>query len=122
LIKKNATNESSGMVIVKHPNGFMSVYIGLKPNNKPMFSKISAGDSIGTTYQYTEHTNKNNIHIELYEKGRAVDMLEKVDLSLLGKENVPSRYGWKYIDDIKKIKQKINLTELQKSIKFFYVE
>ena len=67
LIKQYPNTNSPGIVIVKHANGYMSLYIGIIPNNKPMFSRVSLWDSIGMTRDYTEHNNQNNIHIELYK-------------------------------------------------------
>lgn len=99
----------------------MSLYIGVLPNNKPMFTKVSLGDSIGTTREYSEHSGKNNVHIELYKNGKAVDILEKIDLSSLSADKIPPRYGWKYIDDLSKNKKPIDISGLQRNIGFFYV-
>jgi hypothetical protein len=87
-----------------------------------MFSRVSAGDSLGTSRQYSEHSGQNNIHIELYDHGKAIDPLEKLDFSILRTENIPVRYGWKYIDDIKKVKKNTNINTLQKAIGFFYID
>ena len=122
LIKQNPSSTSPGVVIVKHPNGYMSVYIGMNPNRKAMFSRVSAGDSLGTTRQYSDHSGQNNVHIELYQQWKAVDPLEKLDLSVLKPENIPARYGWKYVDDVKKTEKKVPLSVLQKTIGFFYVD
>lgn len=100
----------------------MSIYIGINPNRKPMFSRVSAGDSLGTTRLYTDHSGKNNVHIELYERGKAIDVLEKLDLSIMNASQIPARYGWKYIGDMKKAGKSIDLVALQKQIGFFYVE
>ena len=86
-----------------------------------MFTQVSLGDSIGTTREYSEHSSKNNIHIELYRNGKAADILEKMDLSALSSEKIPSRYGWKYVDDLVKNKKSVDINTLQKSIGFFYV-
>ena len=121
LIKQYPNSTSPGIVRVKHPQGYVSLYIGIAPNNKPMFTQVSLGDSIGTTREYSEHSSKNNIHIELYRNGKAADILEKMDLSALSSEKIPSRYGWKYVDDLAKNKKSVDINTLQKSIGFFYV-
>ncbi len=41
LIKQYPNDTSPGIVIVKHSNGYMSLYVGIMPNKKPMFSKVS---------------------------------------------------------------------------------
>lgn len=94
----------------------------MNPNKKPMFSRVSAGDSLGTTRLYAEPGEENNVHIELYDHGKAIDPLEKLDLSIVQTENIPARYGWKYIDDLKKSKTPFSLTDIQRSIGFFYVD
>ncbi len=121
LIKQYPNTNSPGIVIVKHANGYMSLYIGIIPNNKPMFSRVSLWDSIGMTRDYTEHSNQNNIHIELYKNWKATDILEKIDLSPLSPDKIPSRYGWKYIDDLQKNKKPVDINALQKTIGFFYI-
>ncbi len=121
LIKQYPSDTSPGIVIVKHTNGYMSLYVGIMPNNKPMFSKVSLWDSIGMTRDYTEHSKQNNIHIELYKNWKALDILEKIDLSSLSADKIPARYGWKYIDDLQKNKKSVDINALQKIIGFFYV-
>ena len=85
-----------------------------------LFSPVKAGDIIATSREYMEHSGKNNVHIELYENGALTDPLEKIDMSELGAEIIPARYGWKYIDDSKKAKKNIDIPSLQKTIGFFY--
>jgi murein DD-endopeptidase MepM/ murein hydrolase activator NlpD len=122
LIKQNPGATSPGIIIIKHPNALLSVYIGINPNKKSMFTAVSAGDSIGTSLINEEHSGKNNVHIELYERGKAIDPLDKLDISSVKIEHIPARYGWKYIDDMKKINSPVNIEALQKTIGFFYVE
>ena len=122
LIKQNPSSTSPGVVIVKHPGNYMSVYVGINPNRKPMFSRVSAGDSLWTTRQYAEPGEQNNVHIELYDHGKAIDPIEVLNLSTLKAESIPARYGWKYVDDLKKMKSTVNISSLQKSIGFFYID
>lgn len=122
LIKQNPSVTSPGIVIVKHANGLMSVYVGINPNRKSMFSMVSAGDSLGTTRTFTEHSGQNNLHIELYERGKVIDPLEKLDLTTVKIDHIPSRYGWKYIDDMRKMNTRVDIESLRKIIGFFYVE
>ncbi len=49
-------------------------------------------------------------------------MLEKIDLSALSASNVPARYGWKYIDDLKQQQKNPSITKLLKTIGFFHLE
>ncbi len=91
------------------------------PTDLTLFSPVKAGDVIATSREYMEYSGKNNVHIELYENGVLSDPLEKIDMSELGAELVPARYGWKYIDDNKKAKKNIDIPALQKIIGFFYL-
>lgn len=121
LMKQHPTTDFPGIIIIKHPGGYMSMYIGVVPGDVALFSRIKNGDIIATSRQYMEHSGKNNVHIELYENGKVTDPLEKIDISDLSAEIVPDRYGWKYIDDSKKTKKDINIEALQKTIGFFYL-
>jgi murein DD-endopeptidase MepM/ murein hydrolase activator NlpD len=121
LMKQHPTADFPGIVIIKHPGGFMSMYIGVVPGDVALFSRVKNGDIIGNSRQYMEHSGKNNIHLELYENGVPVDPLEKIDISDLSAETVPDRYWWKYIDDNKKAKRSIDIEALQKKIGFFYL-
>lgn len=121
LMKQHPTSDFPGIVIVKHPGGFMSMYIGVVPGDAALFSRVKGGDIIATSREYMEHSGKNNVHIELYENGTLSDPLEKIDLSSLSADIVPARYGWKYIDDNKKNKKTVDVESLQKTIGFFYL-
>lgn len=87
-----------------------------------MFSAVSAGDSLGTSQLYVGHSGQNNVHIELYERGKLIDPIDKLSLSSIKIEHIPARYGWKYVDDMKKMNTPVNLEAVQKAIGFFYVE
>ncbi len=121
LMKQHPTSDFPGIVIVKHPGGFMSMYIGVVPGDAALFSRVKGGDIIATSREYMEHSGKNNVHIELYENGTLSDPLEKIDISSLSADIVPARYGWKYIDDNKKNKKTVDVESLQKTIGFFYL-
>ena len=121
LMKQHPTSDFPGIVIVKHPGGFMSMYIGVVPGDAALFSRVKGGDIIATSREYMEHSGKNNVHIELYENGTLSDPLEKIDLSSLSADIIPARYGWKYIDDNKKNKKTVDVESLQKTIGFFYL-
>lgn len=120
-MKQNPNVNFPGIVIIKHPAGFMSMYVGVVPGDVALFSRVKAGDIIATSRDYMEHSGKNNFHLELYENGILVDPLEKLDLGELSTTIVPARYGWKYIDDQRKIKKDADIPSLQKSIGFFYL-
>ena len=122
LMKQNPTNDFPGIVIIKHPNGFMSMYIGIVPGDAGLFSQVKTGDIIATSREYMEHTGKNNVHIELYENGVQIDPMEKIDTAKLPAKIIPARYGWKYIDDLKKAKKNPDIESLQKTIGFFYLD
>lgn len=121
LMKQHPTSDFPGIVIVKHPGGLMSMYIGVVPGDVALFSRVKGGDIIATSREYMEHSGKNNVHIELYENGVLTDPLEKIDISSLSAELIPARYGWKYVDDNKKNKKDIDIETLQKTIGFFYL-
>jgi hypothetical protein len=121
LMKQQPTSNSPGLVIIKHPGSIMSMYIGIVPNDLPLFARINVGDNIGTSRDYMEHSGKNNIHIEVYENGSQTDPLEKINIQNLTPENVPARYGWKYIDDMKTDKKIPDIENLQSKIGFFYL-
>lgn len=120
-MKQSPTGNYPGLVIVKHPGGIMSMYVGVVPSDAPLFSRVKTGDRIATSREYMEHSGKNNVHIELYENGSQIDPLEKLDLSSLSSDIIPARYGWKYVDDLKKNNQNPNIEALQKKIGFFYL-
>ena len=120
-MKQNPNVNFPGIVIIKHPAGFMSMYVGVVPGDAALFSQIKTGDIIATSRDYMEHSGKNNFHLELYENGALIDPLEKIDLSELPPSLVPARYGWKYIDDMKQAKREVDIAALQKTIGFFYL-
>ncbi|MCB9807589.1 hypothetical protein H6768_07060 [Candidatus Peribacteria bacterium] len=91
-MKQSPTSQYPGLVIIKHPSGIMSMYIGIVPSDAPLFSKVHRGDRIGISRDYMEHSGKNNIHIELYENGEQTDPIEKLDLSDLSSSIIPARY------------------------------
>ena len=122
LIKQYPRGNSPGVVILKHPGGYMSIYVGIAPSQQEMFSRVTAGDVIGTTRNYTEESNQNILHVEFFESGKATDILEKLDLSGLAPEKIPARYGWKYIDDLRKAQKPVNISDLQKTIGFFFID
>ncbi len=68
-----------------------------------------------------EHSDKNNLHIEMYLRGILVDPLEQMGLETADPKVIPGRYGWKYIDDLKKSKKEVDVAALQKIIGFFYI-
>jgi len=122
IAAKNATLRSPGVLIMKHRDGFMTVYRNIRPNKDiKLFSIIKRWEKIGTVWSSIEHSDKNNLHIEIYLRGILVDPMEKITLENTPVQNIPGRYGWKYIDDLKKIKKDINIPEIQKKIGFFYI-
>lgn len=122
LITQNPTSIFPGLIIIKHPAGLMSMYTGVVPGDRTVFSQVKSGDIIATSREYTEHSGKNNVHIELYENGSQVDLLDKMDTSGLSANTIPARYGWKYIDDVSKKTDTPNISLLKKQIGFFYLE
>lgn len=122
LMKQNPTSDFPGIVIIKHPGGFMSMYIGVIPGDRAIFSQVQWGDVIATSREYMEHSGKNNVHIELYENGTPIDPLESLDMAELPANIIPARYGWKYIDDQKKSRKNPDIASLQKTIGFFYMD
>jgi murein DD-endopeptidase MepM/ murein hydrolase activator NlpD len=122
VMKQNPKKNSSWIVIIKHPGWMMSMYIGVIPLQAPLFSRVKIGDIIGTSTKFSEHSEKNNVHIELYENGMQIDPLEKMNISNLSIDLVPARYGWKYIDDLTKNQETPNILNLKNQIGFFYLE
>jgi hypothetical protein len=98
------------------------MYTGVIPSSRTVFSPVKSGDIIATSREYTEHSGKNNVHIELYENGSQIDLLDKMDTSGLTANTIPARYGWKYIDDISKNTNAPNIPLLKKQIGFFHLE
>lgn len=121
LIKQSPTSVFPGLVIIKHPAWLMSMYTGVIPGDRALFSQVKSGDIIATSREYTVHSGKNNVHIELYENGSQIDPLDKMDMSGLSVSTIPARYGWKYIDDISKNTGVPNISTLKKQIGFFHL-
>jgi murein DD-endopeptidase MepM/ murein hydrolase activator NlpD len=122
VMKQGPSSNFPWIVIVKHPEWLMSMYIGVVPANNEVFSQVKTGDIIATSREYFEHSWKNNVHIELYENGTQIDPLEKIDISTLSASLVPARYGWKYIDDLKNNQNTPSIPTLKKQIGFFHLE
>lgn len=122
LMKQNPKTNFPWIVIVKHSGWLMSMYIGVLPGNNTVFSQVKTGDIIATSREYNDHSGKNNVHIELYENGVQIDPLEKMDLSSVSPSMVPARYGWKYIDDLKKNQVSPVVADMRKQIGFFHLE
>ena len=40
LMKQHPTSDFPGIVIIKHPGGFMSMYIGVVPGDTALFSRV----------------------------------------------------------------------------------
>ncbi len=57
----------------------------------------------------------------MYLRGVLIDPLEKMTLENATAKNIPGRYGYKYIDDIRKTKKEVDVEALQKTIGFFYI-
>lgn len=122
LFKQNPRQNQAGLVVIKHPEGKLSVYMGVIPGDIQIFGRIQSGDIIGTSHTYLDHSGKNNVHVELYQYSLATDPMEILDTSGLSANVIPARYGWKYVDDLKKAKKSVDISSLQKTIGFFYIE
>ncbi len=122
IATRKSTKWFPGVVIMKHRNGFMTVYRNINPSKEiELFNIIKKWDTIGTVGVSKEHSEKNNLHIEMYLRGILIDPLEKMSFENTDIKNIPWRYGWKYIDDIKKTKKEIDIPAIQKIIGFFYI-
>lgn len=122
IATKKATTWSPGVVIMKHRNGLMTVYRNIRPKTDiKLFSIIKKWDIIGTVGAFREHSDKNNLHIEMYLRGILTDPMEHMSLESTDIKYIPGRYGWKYIDDLKKIKKESDIPSIQKTIWFFYI-
>lgn len=122
IATRKSTPQSPGIVIMKHRNGFMTVYRNIRPKKElQLFTIIKKWDNIWTIGVSMEHSEKNNLHIEMYLRGVLIDPMEKISLAEADAKNIPGRYGWKYIDDLKNLKKDIDISTLQKTIWFFYI-
>lgn len=100
----------------------MTVYRNIKPKKDlKLFSIIKKWENIGTVWSIIEHSEKNNLHIEMYLRGVLTDPMEQMNLENTNIKNIPWRYGWKYIDDMKKAKKEVDIESVQKTIGFFYI-
>ncbi|MEI6711277.1 MAG: hypothetical protein WCK88_03480 [bacterium] len=52
----------------------------------------------------------------MYSRGALIDPMEKMSLDNIDINNIPGRYGWKYIDDLKTLKKDVDIPTLQKTI------
>jgi hypothetical protein len=57
----------------------------------------------------------------MYLRGVLIDPMEQMTLESVDPQKIPGRYGWKYIDDMKKTKKDVDIPALQKTIGFFYI-
>ncbi len=122
IATRKATTRSAGVLIMKHRDGFMTVYRNIRPAKEiQLFSIIKKWENIGTVWSFVEHSEKNNIHIEMYLRGKLIDSMEKMSLESISSKQIPWRYGWKYIDDLRKAKKELDIPTLQKTIGFFYI-
>jgi murein DD-endopeptidase MepM/ murein hydrolase activator NlpD len=123
LLKNSPSSASSGMIVIKHAQGYISIYTGIVPTKNPLFSPVKQGSEIGVTRSFQKHSERNNLHIELYEKEKMIDPLEYLSIAQISANLIPSRYGWKYIDDLKKSgNSTYNLQNLQTIIGFFSID
>lgn len=122
LLKNSPSSSSSGIIVLKHAQWYISIYTGINPTKKPLFSQIKQWQEIGKTRSFQQHSTQNNIHIELYEKEKTIDPLEYLNLSNITANLIPARYGWKYIDDMKKAGKSYDTQQLQSVIWFFSIE
>ncbi len=122
IATRSMSPKSLGVVIMKHRNGFMTIYRNIQPKKDiALFSIIKKGQVIWNTGSAVEHSEKNNLHIEMYLRGNLIDPIEKMSFENTDIKNIPARYGWKYIDDLKKTKKDIDINLIQKTIGFFYI-
>ena len=107
---------------MKHRDGLMTVYRNVQPKKDiSLFKIIKKGQIIGNVGSKIEHSEQNNLHLEMYLRGSLIDPMEKMSLENVDTKNIPARYGWKYIDDIKKTQKNIDIPTIQKTIGFFYI-
>lgn len=57
----------------------------------------------------------------MYLRGVLIDPMEQMSLENTALKNIPGRYGWKYIDDLRKAKKEVDIVAAQKTIGFFYI-
>ena len=57
----------------------------------------------------------------MYLRGSLIDPMEQMSLADTNIKNIPGRYGWKYIDDMKKARKEVAIETVQKTIGFFYI-
>jgi len=49
----------------------------------------------------------------MYLRGILIDPMEQMSLENTAIKNIPGRYGWKYIDDLKKNKKTVDIAAAQ---------
>lgn len=108
------------IIIIKHKHGRISVYNNITWTQFKTFDIVKRGDIIGHLWNIW-HDNRLSLHFELYKNTTIIDPLESYSLAGVPTKFVPKRYGWKYIDDRKKIGKSVDLEKIQKEIGFFYV-
>lgn len=122
VMKQYPKNNFPGMVMVKHSGWMLSIYTGIVPSELTLFTEIDESQIIWTTREHMEHSWKNNLHLELYHYWKPVDIIEYIDLSEVSESFIPNRYGWKYIDDLRKKNQWFDVNWLLSRKKFFHIE
>ena len=93
-------------LVLKHPNGYMTVYGHLSEISVFPYQFVRKGDIIarsggapGTPWA-GPMTTWAHLHLEVWKDREPIDPLRVLDISILDYSNLPSRYQDKFISDI----------------------
>ena len=94
---------------IRHPDWIVSVYWHLSEVKVSMFQFVQQGEIIWKsgwepwTPGAWPMTTWPHLHFEIWRNREPIDPLRYLNLSDLNMENLPSRYKYKYIEDVKEL-------------------
>ncbi len=127
---KEPTDEGYAYVVLKHANGFVSVYGHINEVLFTQYDFIKAGTvfarswgEVGTNGAGLMTTGPH-LHFEVFKDREYVDPLNYLDLTVLSEDKVPpvQKYAYKYVNDYKERHGEEYTGDLLKNIVVFKLE
>ena len=127
---KEPTDEWYAYAVLKHANGFVTVYWHINEVLFKQYDFIKAGTvfarsggEVGTNWAGLMTTGPH-LHFEVYKDREYVDPLNYLDLTVLSEDKVPpvQKYAYKYVNDYKERHGEEYTGDLLKNIVVFKLE